>query len=268
VTPPEKDAILAATETEVSRAERQYQSGLITGAERKEKVVMLWNRATDQVGEAMVGTLWDQNPVFMMAHSGARGSFKQIRQLAGMRGLMANPKGEIIERPIRANFMEGLSVLEYFISTHGARKGLADTALRTADSGYLTRRLVDVSQDVIVRERDCGTEQFVDVPAFVLDRKTFFEYRDGKIERRSSTFAPPANEQLVGRVLAGDTDTSEGELPSQTPISRDLSRLIYEAKRQSVTEIINTLEQDTFEDAPSLAEKLGLGDLADVFRAS
>ena len=266
VTPPEKDAILAATETEVSRAERQYQSGLITGAERKEKVVNLWNRATDQVGEAMVGTLWELNPVFMMANSGARGSFKQIRQLAGMRGLMANPKGEIIERPIRANFMEGLSVLEYFISTHGARKGLADTALRTADSGYLTRRLVDVSQDVIVRERDCGTEQYVDVPAFVLDRKTFFEYRDGKIERRGGQFAPRANEQLVGRVLAGDTDTSEGVLPSQTPISRDLSRLIYEAKRQSVTDIIATLEQDTFEDAPTLAEKLGLGDLADVFR--
>ncbi len=104
------------------------------------------------------------NPIFMMANSGARGSFKQIRQLAGMRGLMANPKGEIIERPIKANFMEGLSVLEYFISTHGARKGLADTALRTADSGYLTRRLVDVSQDVIVRQEDCGTEEAVEVP--------------------------------------------------------------------------------------------------------
>ena len=106
----------------------------------------------------MEETLYELNPIFMMANSGARGSFKQIRQLAGMRGLMANPKGEIIERPIKANFMEGLSVLEYFISTHGARKGLADTALRTADSGYLTRRLVDVSQDVIIREEDCGTE--------------------------------------------------------------------------------------------------------------
>ena len=112
----------------------------------------------------MERTLYELNPVFMMANSGARGSFKQIRQLAGMRGLMANPKGEIIERPIKANFMEGLSVLEYFISTHGARKGLADTALRTADSGYLTRRLVDVSQDVIIREADCGTEEFVELP--------------------------------------------------------------------------------------------------------
>ena len=106
----------------------------------------------------------------MMANSGARGSFKQIRQLAGMRGLMANPKGEIIERPIKANFMEGLSVLEYFISTHGARKGLADTALRTADSGYLTRRLVDVSQDVIIREEDCGTKEFVELPLFAPGR--------------------------------------------------------------------------------------------------
>src|SRR5690606_138380 len=106
----------------------------------------------------------DLNPIYMMANSGARGSFKQIRQLAGMRGLMANPKGEIIERPIKSNFMEGLSVLEYFISTHGARKGLADTALRTADSGYLTRRLVDVAQDVIVREEDCKTREFIELP--------------------------------------------------------------------------------------------------------
>ena len=112
----------------------------------------------------MQGNLHKLNPVFMMANSGARGSFKQIRQLAGMRGLMANPKGEIIERPIKANFMEGLSVLEYFISTHGARKGLADTALRTADSGYLTRRLVDVSQDVIIRDEDCGTTDYVELP--------------------------------------------------------------------------------------------------------
>ena len=105
----------------------------------------------------------------MMANSGARGSFKQIRQLAGMRGLMANPKGDIIERPVKANFMEGLDVLEYFTSTHGARKGLADTALRTADSGYLTRRLVDVAQDVIIREPDCGTEEYIELPLYKED---------------------------------------------------------------------------------------------------
>ena len=142
----------------------QYDRGLITEDERHETIVNIWTEATDTVADAMQANLDELNPVFMMANSGARGSFKQIRQLAGMRGLMANPKGEIIERPIKANFMEGLSVLEYFISTHGARKGLADTALRTADSGYLTRRLVDVSQDVIVREADCGTENYVELP--------------------------------------------------------------------------------------------------------
>src|SRR6185295_4360955 len=144
-----------------------YERGLITEEERHEKIVELWTEATEEVAEAMEKNLNELNPIYMMANSGARGSFKQIRQLAGMRGLMANLKGESIERPIKANFMEGLSVLEYFISTHGARKGLADTALRTADSGYLTRRLVDVSQDVIIREADCGTEEFVELPIHV-----------------------------------------------------------------------------------------------------
>jgi DNA-directed RNA polymerase subunit beta' len=158
VIPTDKQQILDAHEKQVEQVEQQYERGLITEEERRETIVDIWTKATDEVGEAMHRTLRPTNPVHMMANSGARGSFKQIRQLAGMRGLMANPKGEIIERPIQANFMEGLSVLEYFISTHGARKGLADTALRTADSGYLTRRLVDVSQDVIIRDEDCGTE--------------------------------------------------------------------------------------------------------------
>ena len=164
VIPPDKEKILAEYEKQVEGVHGQYDRGLITEDERHETIVNIWTEATDKVAEAMQDNLDELNPVFMMANSGARGSFKQIRQLAGMRGLMANPKGEIIERPIKANFMEGLSVLEYFISTHGARKGLADTALRTADSGYLTRRLVDVSQDVIVREADCGTEECVELP--------------------------------------------------------------------------------------------------------
>jgi DNA-directed RNA polymerase subunit beta' len=164
VIPPDKEEILKGYEERVAKVAAQYQRGLITEEERHETIVNIWTEATDTVAEAMERTLYELNPVFMMANSGARGSFKQIRQLAGMRGLMANPKGEIIERPIKANFMEGLSVLEYFISTHGARKGLADTALRTADSGYLTRRLVDVSQDVIVREADCGTNEYVELP--------------------------------------------------------------------------------------------------------
>ena len=129
----------------------------------------------------------------MMANSGARGSFKQIRQLAGMRGLMANPKGEIIERPIKANFMEGLSVLEYFISTHGARKGLADTALRTADSGYLTRRLVDVSQDVIVREEDCGTPEYVELPIRTTRRAQQVAARPRSSRSTSPARSPPGS---------------------------------------------------------------------------
>ena len=164
VIPPDKEKILAGYEKRVEEVHRQYDRGLITEDERHETIVNIWTEATDTVADAMQENLDELNPIFMMASSGARGSFKQIRQLAGMRGLMANPKGEIIERPIKANFMEGLSVLEYFISTHGARKGLADTALRTADSGYLTRRLVDVSQDVIIREADCATHDFVELP--------------------------------------------------------------------------------------------------------
>ena len=167
VIPPNKEQILAGYEERVKRVEEAYDQGLITESERHEQITSIWTEATDEVANAMVDNLDRLNPIAMMADSGARGSFAQLRQLAGMRGLMANPKGEIIERPIKANFMEGLSVLEYFISTHGARKGLADTALRTADSGYLTRRLVDVSQDVIIREEDCKTKDYVGLPLFL-----------------------------------------------------------------------------------------------------
>jgi DNA-directed RNA polymerase subunit beta' len=166
IVPPTKQEILAKYEGQVAEIQDQYDMGLITEEERKEAVVERWTAATEEVAQAMEDNLDVLNPIYMMANSGARGSFKQIRQLAGMRGLMANPKGEIIERPIRANFMEGLTVLEYFISTHGARKGLADTALRTADSGYLTRRLVDVAQDVIIRQEDCGSEEYVELGLF------------------------------------------------------------------------------------------------------
>jgi DNA-directed RNA polymerase subunit beta' len=188
--PPSKDEILARYEGEVSEIQDQYDMGLITQEERHEAVVEKWTQATDEVAQAMQDNLHHLNPIFMMANSGARGSFKQIRQLAGMRGLMANPKGEIIERPIKANFHEGLSVLEYFISTHGARKGLADTALRTADSGYLTRRLVDVAQDVIIWEADCGTEEYLELDLF--------------------TAADDANTNLVGRVAAREVATKRG----------------------------------------------------------
>jgi DNA-directed RNA polymerase subunit beta' len=164
VPPPDKDEILERYEKPVAEVEGQYEDGYLTAEERHEAVTSLWERATEEVGGAMESNLDELNPIYAMANSGARGSFKQIRQLAGMRGLMANPKGDIIERPVKSSFMEGLSVLEYFISTHGARKGLADTALRTADSGYLTRRLVDVAQDVIVRQEDCKARDFIEMP--------------------------------------------------------------------------------------------------------
>jgi DNA-directed RNA polymerase subunit beta' len=167
VIPEDKETILAGYEDEVAKVGLEYDRGLMTEEERNERVIAIWTRATDEVAERMMANLEATNPIYMMANSGARGSFNQIRQLAGMRGLMADPKGEIIARPIKANFMEGLTVLEYFISTHGARKGLADTALRTADSGYLTRRLVDVSQDVIVRDEDCGTEEYIQASLLV-----------------------------------------------------------------------------------------------------
>ena len=153
--PKEKKAIIAAAEKQVVDIDNMFRMGLLSNKERRDNVIAIWEKAVDDVTTALMDSMDPYNNIFMMANSGARGSKAQIRQLAGMRGLMADPSGQIIEVPIRANFREGLSVLEFFISSHGARKGLADTALRTADSGYLTRRLVDVSQDVIVREEDC-----------------------------------------------------------------------------------------------------------------
>jgi DNA-directed RNA polymerase subunit beta' len=216
VIPTSKEAILATYEARVEQVEAQYERGLITEEERHESIVSIWTEATDAVADAMEDTLWELNPVFMMANSGARGSFKQIRQLAGMRGLMANPKGEIIERPIKANFMEGLSVLEYFISTHGARKGLADTALRTADSGYLTRRLVDVSQDVIVREEDCGTNEFVELPIFIPEGQ---------------------NKSVTGRMLAADVHRpiKDGK-PGKTVIAEKGTVLTNQTMRMLIEE--------------------------------
>jgi DNA-directed RNA polymerase subunit beta' len=215
VIPPEKQSILDKYDKLVGDITDQYDMGLITQEERHEAVVEKWNAATDEVAEAMIANLDTLNPIFMMANSGARGSFKQIRQLAGMRGLMANPKGEIIERPIKSNFMEGLSVLEYFISTHGARKGLADTALRTADSGYLTRRLVDVAQDVIIREVDCGTEEHIEMSV----------WNDGG----------EPNENLVGRTAA---------LPITTKRGRMLTEQGEEIGRQQLADIVQALSDE------------------------
>ncbi len=190
--PEQKEALIAEADTTVEKIEQQYERGLITKDERHRQIVDVWTKTTEDVGEAMAANFDKFNPVYMMAYSGARGNIKQIRQLAGMRGLMANPKGEILDRPIKANFREGLSVLEYFISTHGARKGLADTALRTADSGYLTRRLVDVAQDVIVRQADCETDEGVVFP--LMDAKV-----PGKVDH-----------DLVGRCLLKNVTVPKG----------------------------------------------------------
>jgi DNA-directed RNA polymerase subunit beta' len=167
VVPEQKDEILERYGAKVDEIEDQWNQGFISDDERLERVITLWTEAKDEVETAMKANLWRLNPIHMMANSGARGNYSQITQLAGMRGLMTNTKGEIIDEPVKSNFMEGLSVLEYFTSTHGARKGQADTALRTADSGYLTRRLVDVSQDVVINEADCGTDGYVDLPLYL-----------------------------------------------------------------------------------------------------
>ena len=191
--PEAKEKILAEADEKVDAVQEDYEMGFMSDAERHRKVVDIWTKATDDVGDAMADNFDRFNPIYMMAFSGARGNIKQIRQLAGMRGLMADPQGEIIDRPIKANFREGLSVLEYFISTHGSRKGMADTALRTADSGYLTRRLVDVAQDVIIHEADCGTTDGVDMD--VVNDK-------GEIDKN-----------LVGRCVASDVVVPEtGEI--------------------------------------------------------
>jgi DNA-directed RNA polymerase subunit beta' len=193
-TPKEKAKILDTHEKRAEKIEVQYRRGIITDEERRQELIQIWTEATDEVKDAMEANFTERNPIYMMAYSGARGNIMQIRQIAGMRGLVANPKGEIIPRPIKANFREGLTVLEYFISTHGARKGLADTALRTADSGYLTRRLVDVAQEVIIREDDCGSDRGLPV---TLAHRT----PDG---RRESVIRSILDTKLFGRVLAED----------------------------------------------------------------
>ena len=226
--PAQKEQLVRAAEQEVKEIEAQYTSGLVTQGERYNKVVDIWGRTADQVGKVMMTELSTEptidrhgkkvrqesfNSVYMMADSGARGSAAQIRQLAGMRGLMAKPDGSIIETPITANFREGLNVLQYFISTHGARKGLADTALKTANSGYLTRRLVDVTQDLVVVEDDCGTDHGVEMRALVEGGEVIQALRD----------------RVLGRVTALDVenpDTNEVVIPAGTLIDEDYCDLI------------------------------------------
>ncbi len=236
VIPEQKQKLVSATEKEVAKVQKQYADGLITAGERYNKVVDLWTQTTDRVARAMMENLASEevegpdgkkevtktfNPVFMMADSGARGSAQQIRQLAGMRGLMAKPDGSIIETPITANFREGLTVLQYFISTHGARKGLADTALKTANSGYLTRRLVDVAQDAVIRIQDCGTDRGITLSALV---------EGGEV-------IEPLAERALGRVLleaAVDPITGEEIAPAGAMVNEELAAKIEDAGIESV----------------------------------
>ncbi len=210
--PPQKKELLEKADEEVLAINKHYSRGFISNTERKNAVLAVWNRTTNEVSDALTENLDQYNPIFMMADSGARGSTNQIRQLAGMRGLIANTSGETIEIPIRANYREGLNVLEYFISSRGARKGLADTALRTADSGYLTRRLVDVSQEVIIRMDDCHTDEGIEV----------YEIKEGK------ELIEPLSERLVGRYLLNDLYDSNGDLV----ISKD--KLLNDADAQKI----------------------------------
>ncbi len=217
IIPGEKHELIVRTEGEVKEFEQQYQDGLITAGERYNKVVDAWSRCTDAVAGAMMKEIGKQesgrptNSVWMMSHSGARGSPAQMRQLAGMRGLMAKPSGEIIEQPIKANFKEGLSVLEYFNSTHGARKGLADTALKTANSGYLTRRLVDVAQDCIIVEDDCGTERGLTVRAVMDGGEVVASLAERILGRTTAVdvLDPVAAEVIVERGMLIDEDMAD-----------------------------------------------------------
>jgi DNA-directed RNA polymerase subunit beta' len=243
--PEQKEEIIRASEKEVKEIEAQYTSGLVTQGERYNKVVDIWGRAGDQVGKVMMEQLATErtrdrhgvevsqesfNSIFMMADSGARGSVAQIRQLAGMRGLMAKPDGSIIETPITANFREGLNVLQYFISTHGARKGLADTALKTANSGYLTRRLVDVTQDLVVTEEDCGTANGVAMRALVEGGEVIEALRDRILGRVAAVdiLNPDTQELLFAAGSLLDEDAVDrieqlgiDEVKVRTPLSCD-----------------------------------------------
>lgn len=228
---PEKQEILEEAEKKVERITKQFRRGLITEEERYDRVISIWSEAKDVIQERLMKSLDPMNPIYMMSDSGARGNPSNFTQLAGMRGLMANPSGRIIELPIKSSFREGLTVLEYFISTHGARKGLADTALKTADSGYLTRRLVDVAQDVIVREEDCGTDRGLAVRAIM----------DGTEEIES------LYDRLVGRVsfrTVRHPETGEIIVKADQLIDEDKAKKIVDAGIEEV-EIRSVFTCDT-----------------------
>jgi DNA-directed RNA polymerase subunit beta' len=229
VTPPSKVELVQSARDDVAEVEKQYKEGIITNGERYNKVIAIWSDVTEKVAEAMFLEMnrvekdqGELNPILIMADSGARGSKQQIRQLAGMRGLMAKPSGEIIESPIHANFREGLNVLQYFISTHGARKGLADTALKTADSGYLTRRLVDVAQDVIISEQDCGTVKGIWATAIIEGGEEIESLRDRIIGRVT---LEDVRDPITGEVIVHGGEEITEDLASQIQSAGGIDRV-------------------------------------------
>ncbi|MDT3438563.1 MULTISPECIES: DNA-directed RNA polymerase subunit beta' [unclassified Pseudofrankia] len=259
IAPPNKTEILAKYEDLAEKVQKQFERGFLSDDERRSELVQIWTNATSEVAKAMEDHFPPTNPVATLVNSGAAGNMMQIRQLAGMRGLVSNPKGEIIPRPIKANFREGLSVLEYFISTHGARKGLADTALRTADSGYLTRRLVDVSQDVIVRDDDCGTERGVMTRIATKDRVSGQLVRDRYAE--TSAYA---------RTLAADALDSGGEVI--VPAGADLGDVVIGQLLEAGIETVRIRSALTCESrrgvcAQCYGRSLATGKLVDVGEA-
>ncbi len=257
VVPPRKGEILEGYEAKAAKVQGQYERGLITDDERRQELIEIWTQATNEVAKEMEANLSPTNSIYKMISSGARGNWMQMRQLAGMRGLVANPKGEIIPRPIKANFREGLSVVEFFISTHGARKGLADTALRTADSGYLTRRLVDVSQDVIVREDDCGTERGLLLPIAT-------EGADGKLRKHDDV-----ETSVYARSLAEDVEvngdivlTTGGDLGDV-----EINHLLELGVRQVRVRSVLTCESKVGTCAACYGRSLAAGKLVDIGEA-
>jgi DNA-directed RNA polymerase subunit beta' len=229
VTPPAKAVLVQKAQSDAVEVENQYKEGIITNGERYNKVIAIWSDVTEKVASAMFEEMnraetesGELNPILIMADSGARGSKQQIRQLAGMRGLMAKPSGEIIEQPIRANFREGLNVLQYFISTHGARKGLADTALKTADSGYLTRRLVDVAQDVIISEPDCGTIKGIWATAIIEGGEEIESLRDRIIGRVT---LDDVRDPITGDVIVEANEEITEDLASQIQLAGGIERV-------------------------------------------
>ena len=258
-TPADKLQILESYEKQAAKVQKDFERGLMTDDERRQELVEIWTEASRRVGDAMEKAFDPTNPIYMMVHSGASGNMNQIRQVGAMRGLVANPKGEIIPRPIKANFREGLSVLEYFISTHGARKGLADTALRTADSGYLTRRLVDVSQDVIIREEDCGTERGLPrTIATRLEDGTLVATADVETSVYATTAATEVTHPETGEVLA-----AAGEDLGDVKIGELIAAGVDSVKIRSVL----TCEARTGTCAKCYGRSLATGKLVDIGEA-